>query len=150
MKKKPIEPMKLMKPEKKKKDFKKLLLIISLIYIIGISITGCAVLTKPTPPPISIPQIVSMCKNHIAENKIISRLRASNEVFYLNAAEVIKLHKQGVCTKVLNYMLKTGIRAREERAAIRGAMHRWRWFDGQWYFGPPFGPWIGPGQYWRY
>ena len=66
------------------------------------------------------------------------------------SGEVIKLHKQGVCPKVLNYMLKTGIRAKEERAAISGASRRWWWYNRQWYFGPPFGPWIGPGPYWRY
>ncbi len=145
MKKKPIEKM-------AKKNFKKLplLLIVSLIFITGVVFSGCAAVIKPTQPTLSVPQIVSMCKNHIPPNKIINRLRASGEVFYLNASEVIKLHKQGVCPKVLNYMLKTGIRAREERAAIRGARRRWWWYGQQWYFGPPFGPWIGPGPYWQH
>ena len=132
------------------KNFKKLPLIVSLIFITGIAVSGCAAVTKPTPPPLSIPQIVSMCKNHVPQKEIIDRLRASGEVFYLNAGEIIKLHKEGVCPKVLNYMLKTGIRAREERAAIRDARRRWWWYNRQWYFGPPFGPWIAPGPYWRY
>ena len=132
------------------KNFKKLPLIVSLIFITGIAVSGCAAVTKPTPPPLSITQIVSMCKNHVPQKEIIDRLRASGEVFYLNAGEIIKLHKQGVCPNVLNYMLKTGIRAREERAAIRGARRRWLWYNRQWYFGPPFGQWIGPGPYWRY
>ena len=134
------------------KNFKKLPLIVSIIFMAGIAVSGCAAVTKPTPPPLSIPQIVSMCKNHVPQKEIINRLRASGEVFYLNAGEIIKLHKQGVCPKVLNYMLKTGIRAKEEQAAIRGARRRWLWYNRQWYFGPPFvfGPWIGPGPYWRY
>lgn len=149
MKKRPMKPMK-KGTVKNWKNFEKLLLIVSLIFITGIAVSGCAAVTKPTPPPLTIPQIVSMCKNHIPQNEIINRLRASGEVFYLSAEGVIKLHKQGVCTKVLNYMLKTGIRAREERAAIRGARHRWWWYNQQWYFGPPFGPWVGPVPYWRY
>ena len=132
------------------KNFKKLPLIVSLIFITGIAVSGCAAVTKPTPPPLSITQIVSMCKNHVPQKEIIDRLRASGEIFYLNAGEIIKLHKQWVCPNVLNYMLKTGIRAREERAAIRGARRRWLWYNRQWYFGPPFGPWICPCPYWRY
>jgi hypothetical protein len=66
-----------------------------------------------------------MCKSNVAPKDIIARIRASKEIFYLSAADVIKLHEEGVCTEVLNYMLKTGIRAKEERAAIRGARNGW-------------------------
>lgn len=37
------------------KNFKKLPIIVSLIFITGIAVSRCAAITKPTPSPLSIP-----------------------------------------------------------------------------------------------
>ena len=106
---------------------------------LGFVLSGCAYYVKPTPPPLTIPEIIKLCRKRIPNLTIIKRLMASHEVFYLTARQIIKLHKDGITSGVLNYMLRTGIRKKQRRALKRGQrMQPCRvWQNWQW---TPFAP----------
>lgn len=79
---------------------------------------------------------------------ILERLRASETVYRLNAAQIVALHEQGVPDVVLDYMQETyiGAVAREQR--LRDWDY-WTAVDGFWYGGPYYGwpdPWY-PGVF---
>jgi hypothetical protein len=125
---------------KLKKFNKKIIIIFSAILVLSFTFSGCAYYVKPTPPPLAMSEIIKLCKERVPNIKIIKKLRASHEVFYLTAGEIIKLHKDGITTGVLEYMLKTGIRKKQHRALQRGYQlrpHYWMWQNWQW---APFAP----------
>ncbi len=125
---------------KLKKINKKIIIIFSAILLFSFIFSGCAYYVKPTPPPLTISEIIKLCKERVLNRTIIKKLRASHEVFYLTAREIIKLHKDGISTEVLEYMLRTGIRKKQHQALQRGYQlgpHYWMWQDWQW---APFAP----------
>ena len=118
--------------------FKHFLVLAILIILFGVGFSGCAYYVKPTPPPLTISDIIKLCKEHVPNITIIKRLRASHEVFYLTARQVIKLHKDGITSGVLNYMLRTGIRKKQRKALRRGELNQpcWVWQNWNWQWAP--------------
>ena len=119
--------------------YKYIILIIFSAFALSIILSGCSYYVKSVPPPLSIQKIANLCKRHVSNLAIINRLRASHEIFYLTARQIIKLHKEGITSEVLNYMLRTGIRKKQIRAFKRGEHTQpcWVWQNWQW---TPFAP----------
>lgn len=88
------------------------------------ALSACASAPRPAPPTTA--EIVQMSQRKIADDIIIERIRASGAVYRLSAAELVKLHQQGVSDAVLNAMQNTQI---EE---VRGCAGRTRVFGGVW------------------
>ncbi len=114
-------------------------LILTVIVLLPAAVfSGCAYYVKPTPPPLTIADIIKLSKEHVLDIAIIKRLRASHEVFYFTARQVIKLHNDGISSGVLNYMLRTGIRKKQRRALRRGQRLQpyWVWQNWNWNWAP--------------
>lgn len=80
-----------------------------LAVLIGTLLTllGCASAPRPTAPTTA--EIVQMSQRKLPDDIIIERIRASRAVYRLSAAELVKLHDQGVSDAVLNAMQNTQI-----------------------------------------
>lgn len=80
-----------------------------LVMLIGVvlALQGCA--SVPRPAPLTTAEIVQMSERKLADDIIIERIRASRAVYRLSAAELVKLHDQGVSNAVLNAMQNTQI-----------------------------------------
>lgn len=89
----------------------RLRLLIVFIALLG----GCA--SAPRPVPLTSAEIVQMSQRKMTDDIIIERIRASGAVYRLSAAELVKLHDQGVSDPVLNAMQNTQI---EEVRGYRG------------------------------
>lgn len=88
------------------------------------ALSACA--SAPRPAPLTTAEIVQMSQRKIADDIIIERIRASGAVYRLSAAELVKLHDQGVSDAVLNAMQNTQL---EE---VRGYAGRTGVFGGVW------------------
>lgn len=82
-------------------------LLATLIAVVTLS--ACA--GAPRPAPLTTTEIVQMSQRRIHDDIIIERIRASGAVYRLSAAELVKLHDQGVSDAVLNAMQNTQIEA---------------------------------------
>lgn len=71
------------------------------------ALSACA--GVPRPAPLTTAEIVQMSQRRISDDTIIDRSRASGAVYRLSAAELVKLHDQGVSDAVLNAMQNTHI-----------------------------------------
>ena len=80
-----------------------------LAMLIGVvlALQGCA--SAPRPAPLTTAEIVQMSQRRLSDDLIIERIRASRTVYRLSAAELVKLHDQGVTNAVLNAMQNTQI-----------------------------------------
>jgi hypothetical protein len=83
-----------------------LLLLISLI-----ALSGCATLGFKQPEPVTVGQVVQMSKDGVPPDTIVKKLRDSDTVYRLSAAQLAELHDMGVPDPVLNYMQQTYIQA---------------------------------------
>lgn len=83
--------------------------MLRLAMLIGLvlGLQGCA--SAPRPAPLTTAEIVQMSQRKIADDIIVERIRASGAVYRLSAAELVKLHDQGVSDSVLNAMQNTQI-----------------------------------------
>lgn len=79
----------------------------SALVLLVVFLTGCA--SAPRPAPLTSAEIVQMSQRKISDDIIIERIRASGAVYRLSAAELVKLHDQGVSDPVLNAMQNTQI-----------------------------------------
>jgi hypothetical protein len=99
---------------------------------------GCASLRTPRPEPITVPQIVEMCKAGVPADDIIQKLKASGTVYRLQASQLAELKADGVPDAVINYMQQTYLDAAARDAAFQEWSHRNR-FDNDGYGGMPYG-----------
>ncbi len=91
-----------------------------LVLLLGGLSAGCAGLGLHR-EPILPTQIVEMAKAGDSAEAIIEKLRAAGTVYQLSAAEIVRLHEQGVPDPVLDYMQRTYIdevRWQESRRAF--------------------------------
>ena len=68
-----------------------------------------------------------MSKENVPAETIVNKMRDSRAVYRLNAAQLAKLHDQGVADLVLNYMQETYLNAvRREDLADWSTREMWR------------------------
>jgi hypothetical protein len=90
-----------------------LLLLISMT-----ALGGCATLGFKDPEPVTVGQVIQMNKDEVPADTIIKKMRDSDSVYRLTAAQLAELHDRGVADPVLNYMQQTYIEAeRREQSA---------------------------------
>ncbi len=92
---------------------KRLILLGSLLM--AAMLAGCA--TTPAQKPLTIEEVVVMTKANTPPEEIVRKMKETGTIYLVSATELIKLNKEGVDTKVLDYMQQTAVdqARREER-----------------------------------
>ncbi len=93
-----------------------------LVLLLG----GCA--TTPTPPPVTVEQVVQMSQEGLATEEIIKKMDDSDTVYRLSGSELARLKERGVPDEVLDYMQDTFVAYERSRV--------YRYYDPWW--GPPY------------
>jgi hypothetical protein len=104
----------------------------ALILLVCISlVSGCAML-RSEKPPVTVAEVVQMSKEGLPPEAIIQKMRDSDAVYRLTAAQLSELHDLGVAGPVLNYMQQTYIEA-ERRSQNLEDWSAWdMWGPGLW------------------
>ena len=92
-------------------------------------LTGCAALdVDPSKQPVMVSEVIRMSKENVPAETIVNKMRDSRAVYRLNAAQLAKLHDQGVADLVLNHMQETYLNAvrREQDLADWSTREMWR------------------------
>jgi hypothetical protein len=110
----------------KKLSLRKTRALILLICIIVLS--GCTTLGFKKPEPVTVGQVIQMSKANVPPETIVKKMRDSETVYPLTAAQLAELHDMGVADQVLNYMQRTYIEAerRQQSADDWGRDHMWQ------------------------
>lgn len=114
-------------------------LAVSLFWIAGCSILGIG---APKPNPVTVAEVREMSKAGVPAETIIQQMRDSGTVYRLTAAQLARLHDDGVPNKVINYMQQTYLSAVRHNQALTDQNYWALGRDGYWYGGLPYG-WPG-------
>ena len=68
--------------------------------------------------PVTVGQVIEMSKEGVPAETIVRKMRDSETVYRLTAAQLAELHDMGIADQVLDYMQQTYIEA-ERREQIR-------------------------------
>ena len=81
------------------------------------ALSGCA-LIAPSKPPVTVGEVIQMTNDGTPAEDIISKMRDSESMYPLTAAQLAELHDMGVADQVLDYMQRTYIdeQRREQNA----------------------------------
>ena len=74
---------------------------------------------------LTVSEVVEMSQAGVPEGEIIDQMVASGTVYRLDAAQLVRLHDQGVPDAVLNYMQETYLEEVRERQRLED-MSLWR------------------------
>src|ERR1700752_1857097 len=75
-------------------------------------LNGCPPLgVDQSEPPVTVSEVVQMSNENVPAETIVNKMRDSRAVYRLNAAQLAKLHDQGVAERVLNYRQETYLNA---------------------------------------
>ncbi len=145
-----------------------LVLVLSLFMFSGCASTGAQQgkvdritpeeLAKILPPPVaalSLDEIVADSKTGKTADEIIAKIKTSNSRYELTTAQTLDLSRQGVDTKVLDYMHQSNELAKQnaiademnkrevDRRATEKALRRQRDYAQHQYYDPFWGPRFG-------
>jgi hypothetical protein len=83
------------------------------IFLAGSALLGgCATLGfGQNKPPVLVSEVVRMSEEGIPPETIVKKMRDSQSVYPLSAAQLAQLHDQGVQDQVINYMQQTHLDA---------------------------------------
>lgn len=109
-----------------------------LVTLGSLLLGGCATLQTGASEPVAVPQIIQLSQAQVSPYDIIARMRGSGTVYRLNAAQLAKLHEQGVSDQVINYMQRTYLEAVRREQRLEDWSY-WTDVDGWWYGGLPYG-----------
>jgi hypothetical protein len=109
-----------------------LLVVLASLSLLG----GCA--TTPAVPPLSLDEVVQMTKANTPPDEIVRKMKETRTVYLVSASELIKLSKQGVDDKVLDYMQSTAVdqARREERYSHYGPWYPYPYYSPFWHRRP--------------
>ncbi|HNU66101.1 MAG TPA: hypothetical protein PKL42_03155 [Methylotenera sp.] len=120
-----------------------------------------AQITPAATPTLSLDEIVSLTQQKVSSDEIIAKIKASNSQYDLTASQIVDLSKQGVDSKVLDYIqterekarlnsLADEINKREKankEAQEKLKQQAWRnRYDP--FYDPFYHPFYGYGPYW--
>jgi len=74
-------------------------------------LSGCAVLRPKQPEQVTVGQVIEMSKEGVPAGTIVEKMRGSQSVYRLTAAQLAELHDLGIADQVLDYMQQTYIEA---------------------------------------
>jgi hypothetical protein len=96
------------------------------IFDLPYLLSGCATLFKQ-PEPVTVDQVIEMSKEGVPAEAIVKKMRDSETVYRLTAAQLAKLHDVGVADPVLDYMQRTYIeeQRREQSRQDQGDWDMW-------------------------
>ena|SRR5438309_2257302 len=100
----------------KKLSLRKNPALILLIWVTGLS--GCATFGFKTPEPVTVGEVIQMSKDNVPPETIVKKMRDSESVYPLTAAQLAELHDMGVSDRVLNYMQQTYIEAQRREQSL--------------------------------
>jgi len=101
---------------------------LGLIFLICVTLlSGCAALGFKQPEPVTVGQVIEMSKEGVPAETIVNKMRDSEAVYRLTAAQLADLHDQGVADPVLDYMQRTYIEEerREQSRQDQGDWDMW-------------------------
>jgi hypothetical protein len=87
-------------------------------------LSGCAALGFKQPEPVTVGQVIEMSKEGMPAEAIVEKMRDSETVYRLTAAQLAELHDVGIADQVLDYMQRTYIEA-ERREQSRDDWGEW-------------------------
>jgi hypothetical protein len=93
---------------------------LSMVLASGALLSGCDALGfDQTEQPVTVSEVVRMSEESVPAETIVNKMRDSEAVYRLSAAQLAQLHDQGVQDEVINYMQQTYLDAvrREEDLA---------------------------------
>src|SRR5882724_1299676 len=109
------------------------LIVLTCITLLG----GCATLgTTEPPPPVTVSEIIQMSKEGVPTDTLIERMRDSETVYRLTAAQLAELHEQGISDQVIDYMQQTYVDAVRQDQSLADWDYWTAGADGFWYGGP--------------
>ena len=100
---------------------------LALIFLTCLTLLSvCATLFKQ-PEPVTVDQVIEMSKEGVPAEAIVKKMRDSETVYRLTAAQLAKLHDVGVADPVLDYMQRTYIeeQRREQSRQDQGDWDMW-------------------------
>ena len=90
---------------------KNLLACLCLLFL-----AGCHTYVVRPANPLTTEEILKLSKDGVPADQIIAKIMDSHTAYVMDAKDVIQLHEAGVDEKVINFMMETERRAREEQA----------------------------------
>jgi len=111
-------------------------LAVLLLWMAGCSTLGIG---APKPNPVTVAEVREMSKAGVPAETIIQKIRDSGIVYRLTAAQLARLHDEGVPDKVINYMQQTYLGAMRHNQALMNQNYWALERDGYWYGGLPYG-----------
>ncbi len=120
-----------------------------------------AQITPAATPTLSLDEIVSLTQQKVSSDEIIAKIKASNSQYDLTASQIVDLSKQGVDSKVLDYIQSEREKARlnsladeinkrekaNKEAQEKLKQQTWRNRHDPFY-DPFYHPFYGYGPYW--
>ncbi len=100
---------------------------LALIFLTCVTLlSGCAALGFKQPEPVTVEQVI-VSKEGVPAEAIAKKMRDSETVYRLTAAQLAQLHDVGVADPVLDYMQRTYIEEerREQSRQDRGDWDMW-------------------------
>jgi len=118
--------------------------VVTTLAVLLLLMAGCSTLDQGVhrPNPVTIAMVREMSKAGVPAETIIQKMRDSGTVYRLTAAQLARLHDEGVPNKVINYMQQTYLSAVRHNQALADQNYWALESDGYWYGGLPFG-WPG-------
>jgi hypothetical protein len=105
----------------------------ALIILIGLTVlSGCATFGFKTPEPVTVGEVIQMSKDNVPPETIVKKMRDSESVYPLTAAQLAELHDMGVADRVLNYMQQTYIDAQRQQQNLDDRDSGYMWGPGFW------------------
>ena len=109
---------------------------------------GCATYSFQY-PPVTIDEITKLTREKVPADQIIEKIKRSRTAYRLSADDIVEMKKNGVDSKVIDYMLKTYEEAVREDQRMRD-WNNWYFYNGYYYSSPyyyyPYRP-FGWGPY---
>ena len=91
----------------------------ALIFLVWVTLlSGCSTFGFKTPEPVTVGQVIQMSKDNVPPEIIVNKMRDSESVYPLTAAQLAELHDIGVADRVLNYMQQTYIEAQRRQQSL--------------------------------
>ncbi len=117
--------------------------------VAALTLPGCSLLGlrgAPPPPPLRVSEVVQMSHQGVPVKTIMHKMRESGTVYRLDAAQLVRLHDEGVPDPVLNYMQQTYLNSVRKQQRLQDESLWEQGPDGYWYGGAALGwpdEWMG-------
>jgi hypothetical protein len=105
----------------------------SMFLVSSALLGGCATLGfGQNKAPVTVSEVVRMSEEGLPPETIVNKMRDSETVYRLSAAQLAQLHDQGVQDQVINYMQETYLNAVRREQDLANWSTREMWGDHFW------------------